>query len=207
MSSSHGQQTFNTGGSQTWVVPFGVTKIRFECWGRGGNGGSSALGEGGGSGGPYARRNASTVIPRETLTLVVANSTNVFSSVTNAAATLLGRAGPGTNGTGQAGGVASQATSQGDVLFIGGSGGAGDATGGGGGGSSGGPAAAGVVGAAASGTGGAGGTPPAGGGAGGNGGNTGANGSNGTQPGGGGGGGGDAATAGTGADGRIVITW
>lgn len=205
---THSSQTFNTGGTNTFKVPAGVLVMQIEMWGRGGNGGVNALGQGGGGGAAYARRNASVVIPGETLTLYVGDQTSSPTNVKNQANTTLGIAGPGGNSSGQGAGAAgSNAVSQGDVENAGAVGGTGDATGGGGGGASAGPANVGVAGANAAGTGGAGGVPPTGGGAGGAGGNAAANGTAGTQPGGGGGGGGAGATAGLGGLGRIVLTW
>lgn len=211
---SHGSVSFATGGSHEWIVPAGVFHVAIEMWGRGGNSGtSSGFGMGGGGGGAYAKRNASEVIPGETLTVYVGDQTNGETSVRNELAVLLGRAAAGTNATttaGQPGGTT--ANSDGDIEFAGGTGraGASGAFGGGGGGGGGGRTANGGNGSLGSGSnggaGGAGGVT--GGGAGGAGGGGGQAGSNGTAPGGGAGGGGGTTGAGaTGGLGLVIIHW
>ncbi|WP_439487782.1 PKD-like domain-containing protein [Algoriphagus sp.] len=68
-------QTFNTPGSQIFVVPVGVTSLSTEVWGGGGGGGGTFTGNaakgGGGGGGGYRINNNIAVVPGETLTITV----------------------------------------------------------------------------------------------------------------------------------------
>jgi hypothetical protein len=228
--------TFAQQGTGSWVCPAGVTTIKAECWGAGGQG---AAGGGGGGGGEYAAEGTLTVVPGVAYPFVVAgggyntqygfgNAGNggitTFGSLTNTAlqgkvsgtptiVTAHGGLMAKSGGTvaGGSGGVSTNT-----VHFSGGAGGTSPGYGGGGGGSSGYSGGAGVTGSNGSGNaGGAGGSGP--------GGDGGAGSSSpgfpvqGVIPGGGGGGGYGATTASAaaagnnagaaGADGTITLTY
>jgi hypothetical protein len=64
-------QTYSSPGTYNWIVPPGVTYITVEVWGAGGNG-SGAFGYGGGGGG-YGMTSF-PVLPKDTFTIIVGNS-------------------------------------------------------------------------------------------------------------------------------------
>ena len=197
-------QTFTT--STTWTCPAGVTTVKVECWGGGGNGGTS-LNLSGGTGGDYARKNSFSVTPGNNYTVHVSTGSGddtYFDTGSLVYAT-----------AGIPPGVAGGGTTIGDVTFTGGSStstGKGN-HGGGGGGAGASDNSNGNAGSVNSGnTGGAGGATTTGttynGGAGGTGGtyNT-VSATNGTAPGGGGGGAYTTGSGGTGAIGQIILTY
>ena len=110
-------QLFTSSG--TWTAPAGVTSIKAECWGGGGDGSgiSGSTGGAGGGGGEYAAEATLTVTPGHTYTVTVGgvatNSTFPGDSVTvtghggkNASGTTGGAGGSGsTNGTHHSGGA------------------------------------------------------------------------------------------------------
>lgn len=94
--------SWTTPGTYTWTVPAGVRSVQIEAWGAGGRGGTGNAyhsetqegcctpegfnyfvtasyndpGGGGGGGGAYAKKNTLAVTPGQTLTIVVATSTD-----------------------------------------------------------------------------------------------------------------------------------
>ena len=197
------QQVFNTTGSFT--IPLGVTQITVECWGAGGNGGSTinnGTKTGGGGGGAYARK-LLTVTPSTSYNFTVGTGGGDTYFIN--ATTVLAKGGSSVaaeSTIGTAGGSA--LSSIGDQVYGGGNGGNAGANTGGGGSSAGNSAngnnASGVTGGAA----------PGGGGAGANGLAANANGSVGNTPGGGGSGGwkqGSGGSLGAGAIGKVVISY
>lgn len=190
-------------GAGNFTAPAGVTSIKAECWGPGGNGGT--VGGQGGGGGEYAAEPALAVTPGNLYAFSV-GAAGSGSSTTFAgdSVTVTAHAGTGGVPTG-AGGTGSTNTTH----HNGGNGGslASPGTGSGGGGSSAGTFTAGNPGANGSGaTGGAGGSAPTGGGAGGKGANGGGSGAAGSAPG-GGGGGSNGIAGGAGAAGQIKLTY
>jgi uncharacterized repeat protein (TIGR01451 family) len=208
-------ETFNTAGTYTFTVPFGVTSITVQAWGGGGGArGDGSSSRSGGGGGAFASSTLS-VTAAQTYTVVVgaggvatanpgqAGQNSVFGNN-------LVVANGGTGGGSSGGNGGTVANSTGTIRFAGGSGGDQGGTsllgaGGGGGGSA---LSTGSGGNGANGgltTGGNGGS---GAGNGGDGGNNNQSGSAGTAPGGGGGGRGSGGSrSGRGADGRIIITY
>lgn len=209
--------TFASAGSTSWLCPAGVTVVRVQCWGGGGNGSFGSTNDSGssGGGGEYAEEPTYTVVPGNSYSLTVggAAGTSVFDGAVTAHGGGSGSSafapGAGGSGSGNA------------IHFSGGSGNngfpgqafgnhAGGAGGGGGAGSSG-AGGAGPVGTTNSfpggGSGGAG-----GGGAGGSGGAYPLTGGAGSFPGGAGGGGGSimppsTTVGGAGAGGQVIITY
>ncbi|MFC4817730.1 fibronectin type III domain-containing protein [Flavobacterium sp. GCM10023249] len=194
-------QTFtdNTpNGTESWVVPAGVTSVTVQIWGSGGSGGgsnSNGAGGSGGGGGGYSTKTFTvaagqtisyTVGAGATATTVANGNSGNQSTLTHAASTTSltangGGAGLLNSATGGAGGTASG----GSTNTSGSNGGAGGASGGNGG-----------DGGNTTGTGGAG--------------QTNADGTAGGAPGGGGGGGergGGNRSGGAGANGRVIITY
>jgi hypothetical protein len=221
-------QTYNTHGTHVFNVPAGVTSLKVEIWGAGGNGaaGTSApAGGGGGGGGFYSVVPAYTVIAGNNYNAVVGiggGSQGVSSSSPGTAdsyfdVSSVAYAQGGGSASGTADGAAGTNAGSGDVGGKhGGNGGSSSSTGGSGGGGAGAQGSVGSVGTSESGTtggaGGAGGTIGTGSSAGGSGGNGGVvlsgNGVAGNSPGGGGGGGAaSAGTGGAGSDGQITLTW
>ena len=127
--------TYSTAGSDTFVVPAGVTEINVKLWGAGGGGGagggSGGFGVGGSGGGGGFAETTLSVTPSESL--------NIFVGEAGAGGTY-----PGTSGSGGGGGGHSEINRSGTNLVIaagGGGGGGGDnssSTPGGGGGAGGG---------------------------------------------------------------------
>ncbi|MBN1112888.1 MAG: hypothetical protein JXA53_08240 [Bacteroidales bacterium] len=208
-----GQTTYSNSGTFYYTVPAGVTKLKVECWGAGGAGGSNTVWDypsGGGGGGAYSSSIIS-VIPGNVYTVTVGKG-GVFTlsdgddgtdtwfvtpTTIMAKGGLGGVGGSATNG-GEGG---SSSSSIGTIKFSGGNGDdrtISDITGGQGG-SSAGIYANGNTGIA-----------PLGGGDGGDGGLKEGNGYDGMSPGGGGGGAGDNwggnLSGGNGADGKVIIT-
>ena len=111
---------FSTAGTFSWVVPSGVTSIAAVVVG-GGGGARGGLNYGGGGGGGLAYRNAQSVTPGETLTVIVgAGGTGGIGSATSGAASRLQRsgsdlaaAGGGLNGSSRCGGSFISGTSGG----------------------------------------------------------------------------------------------
>ena len=68
-----GDAEYNSGGTYTWTVPAGVTNVSVVCIGAGGTNGIGNSGQAGG-GGALAYRNAITVVPGATGTVVVGAS-------------------------------------------------------------------------------------------------------------------------------------
>jgi hypothetical protein len=206
--------TLTPSSSSPWNVPAGVTSVRIQCWGEGGNGGGGGTGGpsgGGGGGGEYAEETTLAVPSGGTAAFTIGGGgTGTDTSFTGSSATVTAH--HGGNASSSTAGAAGTGSANG-IHHDGGAGAAGQAfipKGGSGGGSSGGTAAAGANGTAGSaGTGGAGGTAPSGGGNGGAGGNSGASGTAGSAPGGAGGGGGSSTstTGGAGAAGQITLTY
>lgn len=218
--------TYTTPGTQTFVVPAGVTSITAQVWGGGGRGGDrtgllglGTAGGGGGGGGAYSLQTIA-VTPGQVLTINVGNGSNsasaggdswVSTSAVVANAVVLAKGGNsvgGNNTNGATGGSA--AAGIGSLRFSGGNGSNSVSNNGGGGGASAGTAANGT--SAVNTANGA--TAPAGGGNGGNGRTSGSgNGSNGASPGGGGGGARSlclpycgSGDGGIGAAGQVIIT-
>jgi hypothetical protein len=211
-------QMYSAAGTYTWTVPAGVTSLKAECWGPGGNGGNgvyvanqygqySWTSGGGGGGGAYAKRNTVSVTPGAQYQIVIGGhgSTTRTSFSPSICAADYGQTGQNGyfalgvfyDGSGGPGGQLSN--SLGDVTVGGGSGGVGGAPYGGGGGGA----------AGANGGTGSGGAGADGGGNGGNGGAWYLPTAGGTPGGGGGGGSGDAGynTGASGADGRVALTY
>lgn len=209
-------------GSNTWIVPNGVTEVIVETWGGGGRGGSRTSGSntyGGGGGGAYSRSIIS-VTPGQSYTYVIgAGSSNTTAGgssrfyLTSAPGTDLvravgGNSVPNNTSTGATGGAASSGV--GEVRYSGGRG-ANGGTNGGGGGSSAGTNQDGNYTSSTTNSSGA--TAPEGGGNGGNG-RTGSsgNGNSATEVGGGGGGArrdsnGGSPVGGSGANGQVKLTY
>lgn len=153
------QVIYNTAGTDTFVVPTGITGITIKAWGAGGGGGAGGTAGGGGAGGGAGfAQGTITVTPSETLDIHVGG----------------GGGGGGTHsysGDGGGGGGRSEVSRSGTSLIVaaaGGGGGGGDnssATAGGAGGV-GGSTTGGTGGSSGSSTGGSGGTQSAGGSAG-----------------------------------------
>lgn len=124
-----GQQAYTTAGTYSWVAPAGVTSVSVVAVGRGGYRGSNCyacgfFGGGGGGGGALAYKNNITVVPSNSYTVFVGNSSfSCFGCGTVKAA-------KGVDASfriGGAGGAA--ACSIGDVKYSGGKGGDGLLTG------------------------------------------------------------------------------
>ncbi len=102
-------KTYSTAGTNTWIVPPGVTNICVEVWGGGGNGGSSysyyAAGGGGGGGG-YGYQ-CFSVVPGTNYTVTVGGVEGTSSVGTLISATGGGNGGIGPNGIGGVGGSSS----------------------------------------------------------------------------------------------------
>jgi hypothetical protein len=212
------QLIINSTGTNSFVVPEGVTSFSVEAYGGGGRGGERTsmndhTGFGGGGGGGYSSKLYTGVTPLTSYNFFVgagstSNSNNGQDSWFESNAVLLARGGitvPNNSTSGANGG----ALGIGDIIRSGGNGGNGGAssTPGGGGGSS-----AGTNDNGTNATGQSGAVAPTGGGNGGNGGSAGVPGTNGSAPGGGGGGGyrgsGGMGTQapGNGANGLVIIT-
>lgn len=221
-------QTYNTPGTYSFTVPAGVTSVTANVWGAGGGGGhsdggdSGSSGAGGGGGGGGFRTGTFTVVPGQTITVVVGaggaggeedddsgiaggNSSATYGSAITAfggggGAAATSNSSPGAGGTGGGG-------TGGSGGYNGGNGANGTSSSGGGGGGGAGDANNGANGTVT--TGGAGGAT--GGGNGGNGGTSGNQGSDGLTYGGGGGGTGDNASnsesGGAGANGAVILCW
>jgi hypothetical protein len=144
-----------------WHCPDGVTKIKVECWGAGGAGGTARAVQnvnanhgGGGAGGAYARLNEFTVVPGNDYNLsigdcpfIIKSSKKINGNGTwfNSPTTVFAEGGEGgetaysvSPETWAAGGIGSKANSIGDVTYRGGNGltpiaGSGNNAGGGGG--------------------------------------------------------------------------
>lgn len=232
-----GQQAFTTPGTFSWVAPGGVTSVAIVAVGGGGNAATSGPGPRGGGGGALAYKNAITVSPGTSYTVVVGGVGGNSSFTATYGTTTAGGGGLPTGGTrsgtfdgggsGGAGGgvISNQAAGGGGAGGYSGNGGGGSANndggasgagGGGGGGSGGAPGGTagggGGVGILGEGASGAGGAPfIAEGGKGGSGGANGTSGGANGGPGGlyGGGGGSAAfpATNGAGATGAVRIIW
>jgi Concanavalin A-like lectin/glucanases superfamily/IPT/TIG domain/Putative Ig domain len=142
-------QPYSSAGTFTWTAPVGVTSVKAECWGPGGNGGNSTFygspfnvwwSGGGGGGGAYAKRNTYAVTPGNQYTVIVGalGSTTRSSFAGSACIADYGQPGGtspayGSTGPGGAGGAAANST--GDSTTSGGSGLSGSAPYGGNGGS------------------------------------------------------------------------
>ena len=213
-----------TSGSNTIIIPSGVTSITVEAWGGGGRGGSWSgtgagnQGKGGGGGGGAYSLSVLTVTPGVTYTYVVGSWSNTASSggnsrfyLTSSPGTDLVRA-VGGNSSGDnsslAGAGGSAASGVGTIKYSGGNGANGTSSYGGGGGSSSGTSLPGVTANNLNGA-----TAPSGGGNGGNGrsGSRGAGSSPVSGPGGGGGGAfkdnNTNQPGGSGANGQITISY
>ena len=205
------RDTLLTPGTETWIVPAGVTTIQVQAWGAGGGGALTNTSAGGGGGG-FAQ-SIINVTPGQSLQLVVGQggAPGAAGTASTVDATIViargGASGVGANTGGLGGGRVTGLPNVGDITFDGGNGAGtpGSNNGGGGGSAAGinsdGNNAAGRIGGAAT----------NGGGAGGNGGlaNNGS-GALGQVPGGGGGGEagpGGGGNSGSGANGRIIITY
>ena len=218
--------SYTTSGTQTFVVPPGVTSITTQVWGGGGRGGDrtgllglGTAGGGGGGGGAYSLQTIA-VTPGQVLTINVGNGSNsasaggdswVSTSAVVANAVVLAKGGNsvgGNNTNGATGGSA--AAGIGSTKFNGGNGSNSVSNNGGGGGASAGTAANGTSAVNTA----TGATASTGGGNGGNGQTSGSgNGSNGASPGGAGGGARSLCIAicgsgsgGNGAAGQVIIT-
>lgn len=213
--------TYTSAGTQTFVVPAGVTSLTVSVWGGGGRGGERTsivgfgAGEGGGGGGGAYSMQTISVTPGQTLTLNVGNGSNNTSSggdswlsttATVSGAIVLAKGGnsvPTNNTNGASGGSA--AIGIGSTRYSGGNGANAAGNNPGGGGSS---AGSGANGTNATNQNGA--IAPL---SGGNGGTGATNGNNGSSPGGAGGGGKRSCIvlctgggAGNGAAGQVIIT-
>lgn len=147
-----------TTGHSTWTVPAGVTSIKVECIGGGGTGenpdASAHTAGSGAAGGSYAKTNAISVTPGQTIDVSVgiAATQTWFNTAANSAPTstatgCLAKGGASATAS-QSPGIGSTTGNIGDVVFAGGSGGT-SGTGansndGGGGGGAGGPDGAGI---------------------------------------------------------------
>ena len=130
-------QNYASYGTFTWIAPTGVTSVKVQCWGPGGNGGSQSSypAAGGGGGGAYAVRNSATVVPGTQYSVVVGagGSTTKTSFAGSVCVADYGQVGViNTFNYGGPGGQASNST--GDSVTSGGDGGAGGGQGGGHGG-------------------------------------------------------------------------
>lgn len=147
-----GMKVFDTVGSTSWMVPDEIKRISIEAWGGGGGGGGDdGNGGRGGGGGGYVKKNFS-VVPGETLTIIVGaggaggasggscGSNGGASSVSLGGVQILSTNG-GNAGCGDSGGVGGSSTmtdaiirpgspGQGWILLNGGSGGGGGGLGG-----------------------------------------------------------------------------
>ncbi|RBN50187.1 LamG-like jellyroll fold domain-containing protein [Flavobacterium psychrolimnae] len=76
-------QTFSTAGTNTFIVPSGITTLQIEAWGGGGKGGSrtTAGTSGGGGGGAYVKKSV-TVIAGNTYNLQVGAGSNTATTTT-----------------------------------------------------------------------------------------------------------------------------
>lgn len=141
-----GEAIFTTTGSNSWVVPAGVTSISAVCIGGGGGGDASASGGSGGRGGDLRYYNNLSVTPGETLTITVgaggtAGATPTaggFSRIARSATTLLEAGGGAEGSTGGSGNTTNGTSSTIAGSIGGGNGGTGanpgiDTTSGGGG--------------------------------------------------------------------------
>lgn len=165
-----GTQTFTS--NDTFVVPAGVTSLLVEACGGGGGGGGggtgSGSGGGGGGGGAPVFSRVVTVVPGETITIVIGTggaggaigtvgvvgvSTTLVGSTSGALLTAIG-GGFGGDGFDDLAGAGSDG---GNSIGAGGGGGDGTVTGGGGGGGSTGPGGTSLIGSARSGSNGGGG--------------------------------------------------
>lgn len=201
------------GNPYTFQVPEGVTEVKLEFWGGGGDSQIGVLNCAGGGGGGYARIDAFAVddTSGEFFINVPENGLNNGSVDYNEDGFMspeqvfgLGNGADGAAGVGGVGGEVFEGTYPFDASFTGGAGEDGDiiGTSGGGGGSSAGTAANGDDAVGVNG-----GTAPVGGGDGGNGGAIAENGTNGFAPGGGAGAPGDGGVEAVGANGKVVITY
>lgn len=118
--------------SDTWTCPEGITEVAVECWGAGGDGGTSisAAGGGGGGGGAYARVSVLSVTPGNDYTVTVGASGGDDSWFGDTSTVLAKGGGNGgdaalvaTPGAGGVGGNANHCV--GDVSWSGGNGSAG----------------------------------------------------------------------------------
>lgn len=212
---------YTTPGTQSFVVPAGVTNVTVQVWGGGGKGGtrSSTYVTGGGGGGAYARKANIAVVPGATYTVNVGagstdNAINGGDSWFLSTSTVMAKGGNSAalnSVAGANGGTASGSVGDAFFVFGGGKGDDGNPnnTNGnsGGGGSSAGTAAVGTNASTITGA-----NAPTGGGDGGNGkGSSNGDGQAGDNPGGGGGGAfrqsGGVAYGGNGGNGKVIITY
>jgi hypothetical protein len=66
-----GQQAYTTAGTYSWTAPAGVTTVSVVCVGGGGSGGSQVFPKTGGGGGGLGWKNAISVVPGQSYTVVV----------------------------------------------------------------------------------------------------------------------------------------
>ena len=202
--------TLTPSSTSPWTAPSGVTSVQVECWGEGGNGGTSVHGShsgAGGGGGEYAKETSVAVTAGSGYTFTIgAGGSGTNTVFTGDSQTVTGH--HGGNAAGQTAGSAGTGSTN-ATHFDGGAGASGTtgaSVSGGGGGSG---AGTGAAGGNASGS--TGGTAPSGGGNGGGGGSALATGTDGSSPGGAGGGGGSGGSfnhaGGNGAGGQIILTY
>ena len=147
----YGEATYTVPGTYLWTAPVGVTSVSAVCVGGGGGGGNSTSGGGGGGGGGLGYKNAISVTPGTTYTVVVGAA-----GVSGGLSAIAGTAGGDSyfvsaatvRGGGGSGGAVTSSNAAGGTFTGdgGGNGGAGGATGGlygGGGGGAGGYSGAG----------------------------------------------------------------
>ena len=114
--------------NDTWVAPTGVTYVVVECWGAGGDSGTSTLGGVAGAGGGAYARKAMSVTPGNSYTVTVGAS-NGADSWFSTPGMVLAKGGSSTGANDLVGGQGGQASSCiGDVKYSGGNGGNGTGT-------------------------------------------------------------------------------